>query len=301
MRIELIDVPFDGFGRDGHQARAASALRDAGLVDALAPHTVEDTGALSLPAFETRRGPQTGLLNEPALLAMVEQLNARVVAAVADGVFPVVVGGDCALLLGVVTALRDAMVRPGLLFLDGHEDTLPLDVVEDGEAANCEIGLLLGVTGRLLTGPLARRLPALEISGLAMLGQRDDEWRRRFNVGSVSGLGVWSRPLDQMRDDPGEAAHAATTHLRANTDRWWLHVDLDVLDPEMFGAQGLPDYPDEPDGLDLAQLTAVTTETIGAGGCAGLSVAIYDPDQDPDGSCAAATVDLVRETVRAHR
>lgn len=68
----------------------------------------------------------------------------------------------------------------------------------------------------------------------------------------------------------------------------------------MFPAQGLPDYPDEPDGLDLAQLTAVTTEAIGAGGCAGLSVAIYDPDQDVDGSGAAATVDLVRETVRAY-
>ncbi|MFD6138993.1 arginase family protein [Promicromonospora sp. NPDC060271] len=301
MRIELIDVPFDGFGRDGRQARAAAALRDAGLVGALAPHTVEDNGPLRLPAFETRRGPQTGLLNEPALLAMTEQLNERVAAAVSGGAFPVVVGGDCALLLGVVTALRDVVERPGLLFLDGHEDTMPLDVVEDGEAANCEIGLLLGVTGRLLTGPLAQRLPALETDGLAMLGQRDDQWRRRFNVGSVSDLGVWSRPLGRLRDDPAEAARAATTHLRAHTDRWWLHVDLDVLDPEVFPAQGLPDYPDEPDGLDLAQLTAITTEAIGAGGCVGLSAAIYDPEQDPDGSCAAATVDLVRATVRAHR
>ncbi|WP_206313762.1 arginase family protein [Streptomyces coryli] len=299
MTIELIGVPFDGYGRDGHQARAASALREAGLVDALAPHSVRDSGDLSLPVFETGRGPQTGLLNERALLAMAEQLNERVATAITDEVFPVVVGGDCALLLGVVPALRDVIERPGLLFLDGHEDTMPLDVVEDGEAANCEIGLLLGVTGRLLTGPLAQRLPALEINGLAMLGQRDDEWRRRFNVGSVSDLGVWSRPLNLMRDDPGEAARAAATHLQANTNRWWLHIDLDVLDPEVFGAQGLPDYPDEPDGLDFGQLTAVTTEAVGTGGCAGLSVAIYDPEQDPDSADAEATVNLVRETIRA--
>lgn len=37
-----------------------------------------------------------------------------------------------------------------LLFVDGHEDTMPLDVSEDGEAANTEIGLLLELTGRLL-------------------------------------------------------------------------------------------------------------------------------------------------------
>ena len=38
---------------------------------------------------------------------------------------------------------------------------MPLDVSEGGEAANTEIGLLLGLTGRLLTGPLGDRLPAL--------------------------------------------------------------------------------------------------------------------------------------------
>jgi len=37
--------------------------------------------------------------------------------------------------------------------------TMPLESSEDGEAANTELGLLLGLTGRLLSGPLAERLP----------------------------------------------------------------------------------------------------------------------------------------------
>ncbi|WP_166351022.1 arginase family protein [Phytoactinopolyspora limicola] len=295
MEIELIGVPFDGYGRPGHQSQAPSALREASLVVALAPHTVHDTGDLSLPEGENTRGPQTGLLNEPALLAMTEQLHERVPAVLAAERFPVMVGADCSLLLGVVTALHEAIDQPGLLFLDGHEDTMPLDVVEDGEAANCEIALLLGITGRLLTGPLATHLPALVFDNLAMLGQHDADWRRKFNAGSLADIGVWSRNLDQMRHDPHKAAKAATAHLRTNAQQWWLHLDLDVLDPTVFQAQGLPEHADDPDGLNLNQLTTAAN----TGGCIGLSVTIYDPQQDPDHSDANTIVNLTRKTIQA--
>src|ERR1700751_4224614 len=70
----------------------------------------------------------------------------------------------------------------------GWENPVPPEGGEDAKAANAEIGLLLGLTGRLLSGPLAARLPALRPAALAVLGPRDDDWRRRFNVGSVGGV-----------------------------------------------------------------------------------------------------------------
>lgn len=298
MEIEVIGIPFDGYGRNGHQALAAQAVREAGLVDALAPHSVGDGGDVSLPAFETERGPQTHLLNEPALLHLTEQLNVLVQTAVAGDRFPLVVGGDCSLLLGVVTGLRDGLGGSRLMFVDGHQDTMPLDVSEDGEAANCEIGLLLGLTGRTLTGPLAARLPALEADSLAILGQRDDTWRREFNVGSLADLGVWSRDLRATVADPTGAGREAAAHLRAAGEGWWMHVDLDVLDPLVFPAQGLPGYPDEPGGLDWGQLTTVLTQAAGTGGCLGMSVTIYDPDQDPERSGALRIVELVGDSLR---
>ena len=82
-------------------------------------------------------------------------------------------------------------------------------------------------------------------------------------------------------------------------DRWWLHVDLDVLDPVELPAQGIPGVEDESDGLTWPQLTRLLTTAVATGGCVGWSMAIYDPDQDPDRSSAARIVELVEAVASA--
>ena len=113
--------------------------------------------------------------------------------ALAAGRFPIVYGGECSVLLGAVSVLRDHHGRAGLVFVDGHEDTTPLDVSPDGEAANMEVGLLLGITGQLAPAPLRRHLPALEPAALAMLGPRDHALRRTLNLASLADRGVLLR------------------------------------------------------------------------------------------------------------
>jgi arginase len=225
---------------------------------------------------------------------MTDGLRQQVGGALGAGRFPVVVGGDCSALLGMIAGLRAVVPSAGLVFVDGHEDTMPLDVSEDGEAANTEIGLLLGLTGRLLRGPLAGALPVLGADELAVLGPRDAAWRARFNVGSLRDHGVWLRSLDELVPDLAGQARTAVAHLGGPSRSWWLHVDLDVLDPVEFPAQGLPDVADDPGGLTGAQLATLLSTAAGAGGCAGLSLAIYDPDQDPDRSGARTVVELIR-------
>ncbi|WP_205669266.1 hypothetical protein [Amycolatopsis suaedae] len=54
--VELIGVPFDGYGRDGHQAGAARTLRESGLSTALGPHQVVDGEDLMRPSDTSARG-----------------------------------------------------------------------------------------------------------------------------------------------------------------------------------------------------------------------------------------------------
>jgi arginase len=56
----------------------------------------------------------------------------------------------------------------------------------------------------------------------------------------------------------------------------------------------LPDVADEPGGLSWAQLTELTGLMVSEGGSIGCSLAIYDPNQDPDGTDAAPIVGFVR-------
>jgi arginase len=81
---------------------------------------------------------------------------------------------------------------------------------------------------------------------------------------------------------------------------WWLHIDLDVLDPLEFAARGLPDVEDEPGGLTWTS-SPTWCAMLDSGSCICASIAIYDPDQDDDGTGAGQIVTFVRTIVGSYR
>jgi arginase len=289
--VEVIGVPFDGMGRPGAQSAAPMALRRAGLMGALRPGTI-DGGDIVLPAGTSERGP-TGFANETALTQMVTQVRTRVHDALRGGRFPLLVGGDCAVLFGAIPALADVGDRTGLVFVDGHEDAYPLRSAPGGEAASTELGVLLGrhtsdAVQQLLDLPPA----ALPADRVAVLGPRDLPEIEARGVPTLEGSVHLRRP-HEVRGDPGGIAREACSQVAEASDRWWFHVDLDVLDKGCFVSCGDDFDPPQPGGLEWSELETVVRTALRMG-CSGWSLSVFNPARDEGGADARRIVELVR-------
>jgi arginase len=268
--VVLIGVPTNSGGTVDGVARAPAVLRQRGLAAALASRPgFSDAGDLAFPAPPPGRGP-SGLLAEDALITMIGRVREAVSAARRSGRFPLLVGGDCPVILGALAALQAESDWPGLLFVDGHEDAWPPRLSPTGEAADCELGLALRLFDAGLAPRLRSVLPRIRGRDVVAVGPRDGDEIAAAGVPTLAGqLRALIRPAEFAA-----SGWAAAVCLPAP---WWLHTDLDVLATSELAAV---DYP-QPGGLTWSQLADITSAALAADGCAGWSVCIYNPDLDP--------------------
>jgi arginase len=286
--IGLLGVPTNSAGRTSGVARAPTTLREVGLVDALRQHTdVHDYGDLMLPDPSPERDPMTHLIDRHGLMVMVTRVRDAVTSIMDDGHFPLVIGGDCPLLLGCLAAAK-SLERNGLLFVDGHEDAyLPVQS-STGEAADTELAFALGMADASWSPELAAVLPLVTPADVRILGARDAGLLRAEGVASL-GDRIALVDGDHLSAKPDVATADAVSHL---ANPWWFHLDLDVLSTEAFPAI---DYP-QPGGLGWNELSVVVTTAMGANP-AGWDITIYNPDLDPERIHAQRIVRFIRSAI----
>ena len=294
--IEVIGVPFNSAGTIEGVARAPMALRRAGLMGSMTGVGLEvsDRGDLDLPLPTPERDTESHVIAPSVLVAMVDGVRRAVTDSFKRSAFPLVLGGDCPILLGCLAAVAASGSAPRVLYIDGHEDAWPAGQSTTGEAADMAIGWMLGKTSAGLPADLRRRIPIIQHADIIILGARDEDELADAGVVTLEDLVRIVRP-DVINDDPDAVASESVSALDRRGP-WWLHVDLDVLATESLSAI---DYP-QAGGIDWTTLTSLTRRAIASSSVMGWTVTIYNPDLDPNGAGADRIVRYVTE-VLGHR
>ncbi|MFE3138041.1 arginase family protein [Streptomyces scopuliridis] len=264
--------------------KLAGALREQRIVQRLGAF---EGGVVVPPRYDRGDWQEgDGVFNAAAIAAYTPRLADRIEHHVRAGDFPLVLGGDCSIQLGASLALR-RMGRYGLAAIDGSADFRHAGNSENiGAAGGEELAIGTGRGQRDLSDLEGLR-PYLRDEDVRLFGIRDyDEDREE-----LARLRIPTVTVGELRErGAAEPAGAVLRTLEAPvTDGFWVHLDADVLDPEVMPAVDSPDAGGLlPDELAVLLRTLVRSER-----CVGLNVTIYDPDLDPDGTAGALLADLV--------
>lgn len=282
----MIDAPLDCSGAGRGEEHAPEALRAAGLLERLG---ARDAGEAEARIRDARRDPETGVIGAGEVRRAAAAIASRVGDLVAAGERPLVLGGDCTLLLGVFQALPEGSC---LWFVDGHADFFDGESSPTGEAADMDLAIL---TGHAARGLLGRDAPLLDPGDVMLLGHRPSELHpdvAQENARLDPAIDALTAPEVQVQ---GPAAVGRQGAARFGSRPAWLHLDLDVLDAEALPAVSYP----QPLGLGWAEVTALARPLATAPNLVGVSVADFNPDRDPDGTQAAQVVAALESLLAA--
>lgn len=286
MRIEILGAPFNGLGTFPDIENPAEGLRQANLMSLLeaSGHIVTDLGDLSGFQCQDIRDDETGINDFGMWLNLSQELSQMLGGMLDRQAFPLLLGGDCRMLVGIFAAFSQRETEAGLVFLDGHADFHSPETSPSGDPADMGLAILTGRGPERITR-IAGKYPLLKDEEVVVYGIR--AWD---HIGT-SNIEVY----DRQRMIKNEIKHTVKEGLKNFYQKElpvWLHFDVDVLDPELMPVM----FP-EPEGLTFEEAQEFLGLVWASGRVIGMSIACYHPKLDIDGSAGAQLVTLVSEVL----
>lgn len=183
----------------------------------------------------------------------------------------VILGGECTLVVGALSGALDVEPDLMLVYLDAHGDFNTLATTPSHYVSGM---CLAHVTGRHVAPLLWPGVRKIAEDRVVLVGARS------LDPGETSNL-ARSRVLRidfdaERRDAPGLIAAIRRRPV-------WLHVDVDVIDPDQVPAVVFP----APGGPSLRDLGELLGSIAAVCDVRGLEVCGYDPRKDPESKLPA--------------
>lgn len=237
---------------------------------------------------DPQRDPVTHTLNAAGISDYAYRLAHALQPLLHAREFPVVLGGDCTILLGPALALR-RRGRFGLLFIDGQADFYQPEAEPHGEGASMDLALVTGYGPDALT-IFDGNAPLIRPSDAVAFGYRDAEDQAEYRSQPIpESLRTFDLPTIRERGVVTTARDAVDHLSRPELEGFWIHVDADCLDDAVMPAVDFR----LPDGLSPEELQTTLTIALDSGRAVGLEVTIYNPSLDADGRAGRLLTDLL--------
>ena len=289
LRYVIIDAPsILGLRNTGVQ-NLPNALKRAGLMDRL---NATFAGRVQPSMhYDPTRDPVTHLLNGTSIALFSKDLSKIVNIEIEKKNFPIVLGGDCSILIGVLLGLRK-IGRYGLFFIDGHSDFYQPRASTSGEVADMELSIVSGRGPDILSN-IEGLKPLVLDEDIVVFGYRDAEQSMSYGSNNVKNTSMQVLDLSDVRNlGIKKAASLAVSNFLTSEDLsgFWIHLDADVLDDRIMPAV---DYRLGNGGLEFSELSYLLKILISSQKAIGMTITIYNPNLDPSGSIAKNFVSCI--------
>ena len=288
-RYVIIDSPsILGLRNTGVQ-NLPRTLRKAGLMDRL---NATFAGRVQPSMhYDPIRDPITLLLNGTSIALFSKDLSKIVSSEIEKKNFPIVLGGDCSILIGVLLGLRK-LGRYGLFFIDGHSDFYQPRASTTGEVADMELSVVSGRGPDILSN-IEGLKPLVLDEDIVVFGYRDAEQSKSYESNNVRNTSMQVLDLSDVRNlGIKKAASLAVSNFLTSEDLsgFWIHLDADVLDDRIMPAV---DYRLGNGGLEFFELSYLLKILILSQKAIGMTITIFNPNLDPSGSIAKNFVSCI--------
>ncbi len=281
MSIQLMQVPYDSGHRGIRLGKGPWQFIDHGM-DRLLRGLGHQVDVECLEVDTDPMNPVKTAFDVNHLLAR------RVRAALESGKFPLVLAGNCNNCVGAIAELHQPNL--GVIWFDAHGDFNTPETSTSGYLDGMALSLATGDCWQGLLDTIPGFIP---IAGdhIVHIGGRDldPEESARFSRAGVSLMDSQSLRARGIR----QGLEAAFQRLKHHTDRVYVHLDMDILDPLVARSKDFAPA----GGLTVEQVVEALHMIkehfhIQAG-----TIAACDPDSDRQGRAIAAGLTFAQALV----
>jgi arginase len=251
-----------------------SAMEEAGFASSAG---ISEKINVAAPLYSMEVDPESKVRNAWKIIQYSTKLADEIDNSILQRNLPVVIGGDCSILIGAALSLK-RNGNYGLFFLDGHTDYVLPEQSGTAGAAGMDLAIVTGNGHQKLTN-IENRKPYIVEKNVFCVGNREISVDWYVNAIIESDIHYYDLYSLRSKGISFIVNQFLSMVDSKNLDGFWIHFDVDVLDNKIMPCVDSP----QEDGLSYEELEEVLNPLIGSEYFTGIDVTIYDPTLDRDG------------------